>query len=141
MPAIANWNDYSMNAMVNVCCAMRHRQNVTDALLHFESHRCEMLAYVVMPNHVHVLCRLFGGHQLEDVCRSWKWFTAQHIQRSLGRKGPRWQDENFDRIIRDEAHYKATVRYIAKNPLKAKLQAHEASVWLCHSIQEANPSV
>ena len=115
-----------------------HRQVVTDALHHFEGQRCEMLAYTVMPNHVHALCRLLEGHRLEDLCHSWKWFTAQHIQRSLGRKGQLWQDESFDRIIRDKDHYQATVRYIANNPLKAKLQAHEASSWFCQSIQEAN---
>ena len=116
----------------------RHRQVVADALHHFEGQRCEMLSYVVMPNHVHALCRLLGDCRVEDLCRSWKVFTAQHIQRSLGRKGSLWQDESFDRIIRDKAHYQASVRYIAKNPLKAKLQAHEASTWFCQSIQEAN---
>lgn len=116
----------------------RHRRVVVESLHHFEGQRCEMLSYAVMPNHVHVMCRLSGGYRLEDVCNSWKWFTAQHIQRSLGRKGPLWQDENFDRIIRDAEHYQATVRYIAKNPIKAKLTAHEASVWFCQSIQDAN---
>ena len=117
-----------------------HRQVVIDALHHFEGQRCEMLAYAIMPTHVHALCRILDQHRLEDVCNSWKWFTAQRIQRSLGRKGPLWQNENFDRIIRDAGHYQTTVRYIAKNPLKARLPANEATVWFCQSIQEANQS-
>lgn len=122
-------------------CLLRdpsHRQVVVDALHHFEGQRCEMLAYAVMPTHVHALCRMLGEHRMEDVCSSWKWFTAQRIQRSLGRTGPLWQNESFDRIIRDAEHYQTTVRYIAKNPLKARLQVNEASVWFCQSIQEAN---
>ena len=118
----------------------RHRQVVIDALHHFEGQRCEMLAYAVMPTHVHVLCRMLDEHRLEEVCSSWKWFTAQRIQRSLGRTGPLWQDESFDRIIRDAEHYQATVRYIAKNPFKARLQKNEATVWFCRAIQEANES-
>ena len=119
----------------------RHRQAVVEALHHFEGERTEMLAYAVMPNHVHVLCRLRGGFELEKVCRSWKSFTGRNLQHHLGRKGTLWQDENFDRIIRDEAHYQATVRYIAKNPLKAGLLDHEAAVWFCQSIQDANPQM
>jgi putative transposase len=111
---------------------------VEQALRHFEGDRCEMLAHVVMPNHAHVLCRPLGEHQIEDLCGSWKWFTAQKIQRHLGRAGSLWQEETFDRIIRDAAHYANTVRYIAGNPAKAGLRKNEASVWFCEAIHKAN---
>lgn len=122
-------------------CLLRepiHHKVVADALHYFEGERCETLAYTIMPNHAHVLCRPLGGHSLEDLCGSWKWFTAQRIQRSLGRNGSLWQDENFDRIIRDAEHYALTVRYIAKNPLKARLEDDEATVWFCDQIRAAN---
>jgi putative transposase len=119
-------------------CDASHRQMVADALHHFEGTRCEMLAFTVMPNHVHVLCRPLGGHALEDLCGSWKWFTAQKIQRHLGRQGGLWQEESFDRVIRDGGHYANTVRYIARNPQAANLRENEATVWLCQAIQDAN---
>ena len=122
-------------------CLLRdpaHRQIMVDALHHFEGSRCEMQAFAVMPNHVHVLCRPLGEHLLEDLCGSWKWFTAQKIQRRLGRQGGLWQEESFDRVIRDGDHYANTVRYIAKNPHAARLHQDEASVWLCPAIHEAN---
>ncbi|MBX7209687.1 MAG: transposase [Verrucomicrobiaceae bacterium] len=122
-------------------CLLRdpaHRRIVTGALHHFVGQRCKMLAYAVMPNHVHVLCRPIEGHWLEDLCGSWKWFTAQEIQKALCRTGPLWQEENFDRLIRDAGHYRTTVRYIAKNPMKARLGEDEAAVWFCEGIRNAN---
>jgi len=124
-------------------CLLRdpaHREIVVDALHHFDGIRCEMLAFAVMPNHAHVLCRPLGEQALEEISGSWKWFTSQKIQRSLGRQGGLWQEESFDRIIRDGDHYANTVRYVARNPLIAKLQENEATVWLCQSIREANAS-
>lgn len=111
------------------------RRLVSDALTHFEGERCETLAFTIMPNHVHVLCRPLAEHRLEDLCGSWKWFTAQRIK-PIG--SSLWQEENFDRIIRDGDHYTQTVRYIAKNPVKAGLSESEAAVWFCPAICEAN---
>ena len=111
---------------------------VAEALLHFEGNRCQMQSYAIMPNHVHVLCRPLAGYTLEDLCGSWKWFTSQRIQQDLGRKGPLWQSENFDRIIRDAEHFARTVRYIAKNPVKARLREDEATVWFNDAIRHGN---
>jgi len=115
-----------------------HRQIIETALHHFEGRRCEMLAFTIMPNHVHVLCRPLGKHRLENLCGSWKWFTTRSIQHELRRSGGLWQKENFDRIIRDADHYATAVRYIAKNPIKAGLSTDKASVWFCETIRNAN---
>ncbi|MFO1440284.1 MAG: transposase [Verrucomicrobiaceae bacterium] len=122
-------------------CLLRHpehRRALIDALHHFEGNRCEMLAYAIMPNHVHVLCRPLGEHSLERLNRSWKRHSADRIHRSLGRSGSLWQEESFDRLIRDADHYGRVVRYIAKNPILAHLQPAEAAVWLHPRIMEAN---
>jgi putative transposase len=122
-------------------CLLRlpeHQQPLVEALHHFEGVRCEMLAYAVMPNHAHVLCRTLGLHTLESLTRSWKRHSGDRIHRRLGRSGSLWQEESFDRIIRDAVHYRQAVRYIAKNPLKARLQPPEAVVWLHSRIVEAN---
>jgi REP element-mobilizing transposase RayT len=144
------WNDFRRNRARKLetvldqghgGCLLRdpdHSQTIVEALHHFEGTRCEMMAFAVMPNHVHVLCRPVGDHTLEGLCGSWKWFTAQKVQRHLGRQGGLWQEESFDRVIRDGDHYANTVRYIAKNPIAAELQDDEATVWLCRAIHEAN---
>jgi hypothetical protein len=56
----------------------------------------------------------------------------------LGRSGSLWQEESFDRLIRDADHYGRVVRYIAKNPVLAHLQPSEAAVWMHPKIVAAN---
>ena len=124
-------------------CLLRHSEHqkpLVEALHYFEGVRCEMFAYTIMPNHVHVLCRPLGEYSLEDLCRAWKRHSADRIHRTLGRSGSLWQEESFDRIIRDGDHYGRAVRYIAKNPITANLQPPEAVVWLHPEIVNANTS-
>lgn len=125
-------------------CLLRlpeHQQSLVEALHHFESVRCEMQAYAIMPNHAHVLYRPLGEHTVENLARSWKRHSSDRVHRRLGRAGPLWQEESFDRLIRDADHYRQAVRYIAKNPLKAGLQSPDAVVWLHPRIIEANPGL
>ncbi|WP_296927456.1 transposase [Thiohalocapsa sp.] len=96
---------------------------VQDALLHFDGERYRMLAWVLMPNHVHCLIETSDGHALGDVVQSWKSFTAKQANRLLGRFGTFWERDYFDRYIRDDRHLAAVVRYIERNPVKAGLVA------------------
>jgi hypothetical protein len=55
---------------------------------------------------------------------SLKRFTAREANRILGRTGqPFWQDESYDRLIRNEKEFERTLRYIETNPVKAGLAA------------------
>lgn len=122
-------------------CVLREkaqREIVTQALHYFEGRRLVLHAYVVMPNHVHVLGQPLPSHSLENLCGSWKRHTSRLIQGRLNRRGSLWQAENFDRIIRDPQHFAQSVRYIAKNPLKAGLSSGEATVWMHPAIRDAN---
>ncbi len=105
-------------------CLLRdptHAQVVENALLHFDGQRYRLLAWVVMPNHVHVLIETQTGHAVADAVQSWKSFTAKAINQALGRHGVLWQREYFDRYIRDERHLRAVMEYIDHNPVKAGL--------------------
>ena len=74
-----------------------------------------------MPNHVHVIVRLFCGSELGRVVHSWKSYTAKAANRLLGRVGEFWAREYYDRCIRDEREFLRTVRYVLENPVKAGL--------------------
>jgi REP element-mobilizing transposase RayT len=74
-----------------------------------------------MPNHVHVLIETREGYPLGAVAHSWKSFTAKEANAILGRAGNFWMPDYFDRFIRDERHYWATVAYIENNPVVAGL--------------------
>ncbi len=77
--------------------------------------KCRLHAYVVMPNHVHVLFELRARADLPGVLQEWKGVSAHLLNRELGRKGRVWQEEYHDRLVRDAAHYRRVVGYIRKN--------------------------
>jgi putative transposase len=80
-----------------------------------------LLAWVVMPNHVHALIETMPGHPIHRIVQQWKSYTARRINPLLGRGGRLWQTDFFDRYVRDESHYAAALAYIENNPVKADL--------------------
>jgi carbamoylphosphate synthase large subunit/REP element-mobilizing transposase RayT len=95
---------------------------VANALAHFDRERYVLDTWVIMPNHVHVLVQPATGHALPDILHSWKSFTAKEINRLRGSKGTIWQDENYDRIVRDFDELQRLRSYISRNPEEAKLK-------------------
>lgn len=94
---------------------------VRDALARFDGERYQLLAWCVMPNHVHVLIKQKQGFPLAEIVRSWKGSTARKANAILGRSGTFWMREYHDRRVRDEAHRIRAIRYIENNPVKAGL--------------------
>ncbi len=100
----------------------RVAQMVQDALLHFDGQRYRMIAWCIMPNHVHTLIEpIDAAHSLPSIIHSWKSFTANAANKMLSRTGAFWMEDYFDRYIRDETHLQATLDYIRQNPVKARL--------------------
>ncbi len=100
-------------------CVLRDEVNakiVRDALQHFEGQRYLLDEFVIMPNHVHVLVKPMNGHGLSDITHSWKSFTANQINKRLGKTGQFWQHESYDHIVRHERAMAAIRRYIRENP-------------------------
>lgn len=96
-------------------------QLVENALLYFDDERYRLLAWVIMPNHVHTLIETIFGYPLDQIVHSWKSFTAHKANGLLGRSSQFWFQDYFDRYIRNERHYDNVVRYIHENPVKAGL--------------------
>jgi len=106
---------------------------VQASLLHHDGTRYRLLAWVVMPNHVHALIHPIDGWALPRIVDTWKKYTSLKIggiRRSEGYQGLGhfWQREYWDRYIRDEKHYWQVVEYIHANPVKACLTA-KAEHW------------
>ena len=103
-------------------CVMNDSENaqlVVDNWRHFDGVKYELLAYVVMPNHVHVLIKVLGDWTLASIIHSWKSFTAKKT--SVPGYDSVWYRDYFDRYIRDDAHLNKAVHYILQNPVKAGL--------------------
>jgi REP element-mobilizing transposase RayT len=92
------------------------RTLVLAALRHVHQQRYDLVAAVVMDDHVHTMVRPEVPHKLERIVQSWKSFTANRLQREFGRIGWIRQAEYYDRIMRNEEELLETLRYIADNP-------------------------
>ena len=82
----------------------------------------ELQAWVVMPNHVHMLIL---PHAAPRQITHWiKGRTAYEANLLLGRTGtPFWQDECYDHWVRNERELRRVVAYIEENPVSAGLAA------------------
>ena len=94
---------------------------VEGALLHFDTARYQLLAWCVMPSHVHALIAQQEGWPLGEVVHAWKSFTAHQANRALGSGGAFWAPDDFDRMSRDERQAETAALYIEANPVKAGL--------------------
>lgn len=92
------------------------RDILSTALRYFDKSRYDLIAYVIMPNHVHMVLRVLEGYTLDKCMHSIKSFSAKAINKKLNRRGPVWQKESFDRIIRNSAHLDHCINYIKNNP-------------------------
>ncbi len=145
---IEEWLDAGHGSCVLVQPEIAHC--IIDTWKRFANERYDLIAWVVMPNHVHVLIRTYEGASLAKIVQSWKSFTGKRIKAIMDeesdREGTRragarrsqvwrsqvwrsqawrsqsvWMREYWDRYIRDWRHYHKVIDYIHNNPVKAGL--------------------
>ncbi|MFO0980122.1 MAG: transposase, partial [Planctomycetaceae bacterium] len=87
-------------------------EKMANALLHYQNVRCFVPCLTVMPNHVHVIMKPLLDFELEDTLKLIKGYVARQINLAFGKSGPIWEQESYDRIIRDTAHLQNVIRYI-----------------------------
>ncbi len=107
---------------------------VEGALLHFDAERYRMLAWVVMPNHLHAVFEMMEGFPLDELVHSWKSFTAHEGNKILGRKGVFWYSDYWDRFVRNLDQLENVIHYVHENPVKAGL-VEEAKDWAWSSAR------
>lgn len=115
---------------------------VQENLWHHDGEKYRLLAWVIMPNHFHILIDIWQV-PMGEILKSWKSYTAKEANKILGRSGAFWEEDYFDRYVRDDDHYRRVVRYIENNPNKAKL-IKSSSDWLWSSARyrgESGPVV
>jgi putative transposase len=104
----------------------RLAQIVQESLLYRHGRSYELLAYVVMPSHCHVVFvplddESAGRPARQAIMQSLKRRTAAECNRVLGRTGRFWQPESFDRVVRGPGSLEKVIDYIERNPVKAGL--------------------
>ena len=127
----AEMAEFSPRKMEEYCdrgsgsCALADQRiaGATAAALRFrDGKHYRLLAWCIMPNHVHVVARLLPGADLATVLKTWKQFSSKAANLVLGQSGRFWQREYYDRLIRNEQEYSRAIRYVVENPIKAGLQ-------------------
>jgi REP element-mobilizing transposase RayT len=107
---------------------------VERAILADHKKECMIHAYIVMPNHTHAIvqplpkvndpfawcdCQMF--YPLERITGRIKGRSARLINRGSRRSGRLWQDESYDRSIRNGRDLENTIEYVHHNPVRWKL--------------------
>jgi type I restriction enzyme R subunit/putative DNA methylase len=137
---IEQWLDAGMG-----CCALRHPEmasQMLDALRHFDGQRYRLIAWCIMPNHVHVLMETFAP--IARIVQGWKsvtarWALAQNEELGLGIPDSKhlWMRDYWDRYIRNDGHFESVVLYIHQNPVNAGL-CERAEDWPWSSAWNAD---
>jgi REP element-mobilizing transposase RayT len=105
-----------------------------EALRYRDGKVFDLHAYCIMSNHVHVIFEPLSKSKwqsdlpgseyhsdLHKIMQSLKRHTARQANIILSREGPFWQDESYDRVIRDSEEYVSVIHYVLENPVKAGL--------------------
>jgi putative transposase len=111
-------------------CWLRRREVaeiVGQVLLGADGQDYRMQAWVVMPNHVHLVVEV-RDVPLTKLIHGWKGKSSREVNKALNRAGSFWQEDYYDTVIRDEAHLKRAIRYTEQNPVKAFL-TKDARKW------------
>jgi len=95
---------------------------LAETLRRFDGSRYSLYAWVIMPNHVHVIVGPMPPRTLPEILHSWKSYTAKFANKRLGRSGTFWQAEYYDHLIRNAEEFSHGVLYIRENPAKAGLR-------------------
>ena len=115
-------------------------QIVAKEMQNLNGKRYRLMAYCIMPNHVHLLIESLisrqANHQgrsakypVTDTLRLLKGRTARDCNLELKRNGSFWQHESYDHFVRDEQELEEIILYILNNPVKAGL-VKEWKSWL-----------
>ena len=100
---------------------------VENALRSRDKKDYELRAWVVMPNHIHVVVDVWET-PLSKLLNIWKGRSSREANAILKRSGRFWEKESFDKLVRDAAHLGRAIRYTEKNPVKAGF-VRDAGEW------------
>ncbi len=114
---------------------------VSNSLHFWDNKRIELYSYCIMSNHVHAVLRVFENDEkgnkiyLQDIMESVKKYSANKCNKILNREGQFWQNETYDRIVRNRGELYRIISYILDNPVKAGL-CEERKDWKFSYIKD-----
>ncbi len=110
---------------------------IIEALRFFHDRRYTLWDHTIMPDHVHLIIKPLVKRgltmRLGHILQGLKGWTARQINSHLGRRGPLWQDERHDHIVRNQKDYVEKAAYILDNPRRAGL-VKDSTEWPWWSV-------
>lgn len=101
-----------------------------DALMYFDGSRYKVICSTIMSNHVHFIFYKLD-RSLSEIMKTMKGYSAFQANKILvdeipdRKKGDSfWQEESFDRSIRDRRELQQKIFYVLNNPVKIGLVKH-----------------
>jgi len=80
-----------------------------------------ILAFVVMPDHYHLVIRLGEVRTLEEILQQVNRLISREVNTLRGTRGTLWQDGAHDRCIRPHEDIHDYINYVHMNPVEAGL--------------------
>ena len=131
---------------IDVFTRLNQKYNIINALNYCQKNKgLEIYAYVIMSNHLHLLCKATNGFVLSDVIRDFKKFTSKKILKTINEEPESrrewmleyfqkacqhlkreqqfkvWQDGYHAELVETNWFIKQKVSYIHNNPVKDKI--------------------
>lgn len=106
-----------------------------------KKHHCNLHAYVLMTNHVHLLITPNAENSLSKAMQMIGRYYVQYFNHAYKRTGTLWEGRYKATLIDSEAYALSCYRYIELNPVRAKMVEHPAkypwSSYHCNALAEA----
>jgi len=115
--------------------------------LHDHGIKLQVHGVVVMPDHVHMIFTPLKDKDgnpfgLAEIMNGIKGASAHSVNRALNRRGPVWQYESFDHVLRSDEKIASKVEYICDNPVRKGLVNQEDDYpWLWREWVEGENSL
>ena len=103
----------------------------------FIRERALVLAFVIMPDHLHLLLAPRPNESLPKIMQSLKGYSARAINECRPSASAVWQQSYYERVIRNEQQLRDTIQYIHRNPVEARLSVSESE----YEFSSAHPGV
>ncbi len=111
---------------------------VADAIRFRDGKDYDLIAYSIMPNHMHIVFGIgvpdlmepvgqidnLSNKPVSKIMQSLKRHTAREANKILGRSGAFWQDESYDHVIRNSDELERIILYVLNNPVTAGFVEH-----------------
>ena len=124
--------DCELNELHGSCCLRDSKASkiVADGFLKFNHDRYVVAAFVVLPNHVHIVAAFETDGAMVSQGAAWRKYFAREINKLNGETGHLWQPDQFDHLVRSPESFDRIRKYIIDNPFVAKLRAGEYRLYV-----------